>query len=113
MQMTVSNEIENRIDDSSSTAERRRCEGVARCRPWVETVMGRFNKKGGDPGTQPRELRLVVVCAGRGLVPGRRDGSAQAGDVIGDGADFPVVQLGGDLRHLRAVLAGAVTEGRQ
>jgi len=39
MQMTVSSEMANRIDDSSSTAARSRGEGEARGRPWVEAVM--------------------------------------------------------------------------
>jgi hypothetical protein len=39
MQITVSSEIENRIDDSNSTAERKVCDPVLTRRPWVETVV--------------------------------------------------------------------------
>jgi hypothetical protein len=47
MQMTVSSEIEKRIDDSNSTAERKACDPVLTRRPWVETDMwvGSCDKK--------------------------------------------------------------------
>jgi hypothetical protein len=39
MQMTVSSEIENRIDDKSSTTMRHKREPDSSSMPWVETVM--------------------------------------------------------------------------
>jgi hypothetical protein len=39
MQMTVSSEIENRMDESSSTTLRQVREPVSSSMPWVETVM--------------------------------------------------------------------------
>ena len=38
---------------------------------------------------------------------------AQAGNVIGQGADLAVIELGGHLAHLQAVFAGAITERGQ
>ncbi len=50
MQMTVSSEMENLIDDNNSTVSLTMREPVRMCKPWVETVMEkwgeRFNKKG-------------------------------------------------------------------
>ena len=37
--MTVSSEMEKRMDDSSSTAARKAREGVLSRQPWVETVI--------------------------------------------------------------------------
>jgi hypothetical protein len=39
MQITVSNEIENRIEDSNSTAVRQACEPFFNRKPCVETVI--------------------------------------------------------------------------
>src|SRR4051812_22225298 len=68
--------------------------------PWA-------NKKGGLSVEEPASR----FDGGRRF--DRPLASAQAGDVIGHRADLAVVQLGGDLRHLRAVLADAVAEGDQ
>jgi hypothetical protein len=43
MQITVSSEIENRMDDKSSTASRNACDGVLMRQPWVETDMCVFS----------------------------------------------------------------------
>jgi hypothetical protein len=70
MQITVSSEIENRMDDSSSTDARRLREPQLTFIPWVETVMlgmlewklrpaqesrqgGREKKKGGLSSERP------------------------------------------------------------
>jgi hypothetical protein len=47
MQITVSSDMENRIEDSNSTAARIVREPVFNSRPWVETVMdgGAGNQK--------------------------------------------------------------------
>ncbi|MCY1372413.1 hypothetical protein D9M69_596170 [compost metagenome] len=44
MQMTVSSEMENRIDDNNSTVSLTMREPVRMCRPWVETVMEKWGK---------------------------------------------------------------------
>jgi hypothetical protein len=53
MQITVSSEIENRIDDSSSTAERRRGDGVDRRRPSVAVVIGLSETNKAGPKIPP------------------------------------------------------------
>src|SRR5258706_10838870 len=98
MQMTVSSEIENRIDDSNSTAERKLCDSVLRRRPWVETDMlvgwvGE-QKKAGPPRRRPPFFRVVSRRLGQTLGPWI---SAQAGNVVGPGLYFPVIGPGGDL----------------
>ena len=61
IQITVSSEMENRMDDNNSTAERQAREPEFNARPWVETVMrGRRNskKKAGHHGMDP-PVRVV------------------------------------------------------
>ena len=65
IQMMVSSEIANRIDDSSSTAERSICEEDLTRRPWVETdmetVKGRKKQKGrAILGRWARPLGFVI-----------------------------------------------------
>jgi hypothetical protein len=56
MQMTVSSEMENRMDDSSSTHARTPREPRLSFMPWVETVMR-------DPG--PVELAGLVALGSK------------------------------------------------
>ena len=56
MQITVRSEIENRIDESNSTAARMTRERVWRSMPCVESVGGVINKKGERPVGAPALL---------------------------------------------------------
>ena len=78
--------------------------------PWHGTEeTGQGSTRNRHPESSTRQInRLPSIfidldCNGHGL-------SAQAGDVVGHRLDFAIVHLGGDLRHLHAVLANTVTE---
>src|SRR4051812_47758070 len=109
MQMTVSSEIEKRIEASRSSNRRGREWAAAGRRSWATAFI---EWRAGCKKAGPR-ARARPVCVGCALLVQQQHGSAESRDVVGDGADFAVVQLAGDLRHLGAVLAHAVAEGDQ
>src|SRR5690349_12569948 len=109
MQITVSSAMAKRIDETSSSSPRARLvEGAAEGGIGSEAaaVILRAKNKAGPLARHPPWL--VPDCA---AWFNRALDSAQAGDVIRHRADLAVIQLRGDLRHLRAVLADAVAEG--
>src|SRR6059058_2597139 len=105
MQITVSSEIAKRIDERSSTKSRtppgRRSAGGSS----VRVVIGSERKKAGPPVEAPARIGAAAERLVQRL--------AQASDVIRHGANLTIVQLAGNGRHLRAVLADSVTEGDQ
>ena len=113
--MSVSSEIANRIDDSSSTNARTRCEEDLTRRPWVETDM-----KGARIAVQQKGRAipkdgpaLFRVCFWRLVHSNRNIGSAQAGNVVRNSLDFAVVELGSHPGHDRVVIAHTVTKPHQ
>src|SRR5690242_5648134 len=110
MQITVSRAMAKRIEDSSSRSARGREPGVegAGDSRVVAVIDAELKKTGGPSWEAP----AFLGCPARSLVQPLLD-LAQAGNVICHGPDLPIVELGGDLGHLRAVLADSVTEGDQ
>src|SRR5580765_3796708 len=106
MQMTVSSEIENRIDDTNSTPSRTQRDCARTSMPAVVALMGRLSGRGVDArGGNRKGWRQASPFAERSP-----SGSVQAGDVVGHGLDLAIVHLRGDAAHRHAVLACAAAE---
>ncbi len=112
MQMMVSSEIENRMEDSNSTLARQAREPDFSSSPWVDTVIATHgvHKKsrpafvGLPHWKRMRVARPPTVCERLVLT--------QTGNIVGHRFDFTVIELGSHLVHLQAIFTNPIAESR-
>ena len=103
MHITVSSDMEKRMDDKSSTTDRSAREPVLSSRPCVESVIAKMIESKTKKASHQRMRPPTKGSWIRKLT--------QTSDVVGHGFNFTVIQFGGHLRHRQVVFAHTITKG--